>query len=353
MKRPFALSLSKGLPFFATFGLFLPLAASAKPMISAVFPITAVAGVPVILQATVTSVVPIQRCDLWVDLAEIGAMTMSNGLASRSYTFPSGGSRIAFVFCRDTQNGINSGATTGINVSGPIIVSSPLVTPTPTPVPAPVPAKTVTPTPALTPTPTPTPAPTPTTTPVVTPVAPTPMPAPMPTPAPAPAPTSSLQSPVASPATVSPYIGKVLKAICLSQAGPYDPCRSVYYIGKDGKRHAFPSSGVYFSWYRNFNSVLTVPRDRLESHALGSNVLYRAGVRLVKFANDPKVYAVSRGGILHWITTEELARALYGIEWNRRIDEAPDRLLPDYTFGSDIESPTDYNPTDEFNHSTE
>lgn len=303
-------------------GLVAPIAVFAKPTIGSVTPTTAVANSPVTLSATVSSNTPIQRCSLWVDLAEIGDMTVADGVASRSFTFTSGGSRIAFVFCRDRNGGMNSGPTTGITVSGAIQVAPPLAVPTPNPAP----------------TPTPIPS-TASTTPISTTTS-------------APLPTSSAH-PITSPVTSSPDIGKLLKAICPQEAGTDHPCRAVYYIGRDGKRHAFPNSRVFFTWYGGFDSVEEVELSRLSQFPLGPNVQYRAGVRMVKFTTDPKVYAVSRGGLLRWVKTEELARAYYGDTWNTKIDDIPDTFYTNYTFGTDIGAVADYNPASELANSTE
>lgn len=311
---------------FATLAsLAAPSIALAKPVISGVTPTTATAGVPVQLSASVSSNTPIQRCSLWVDLAEIGDMTVSGGRATRSYTFPSGGSRIAFVFCRDTAGQMSSGETTGINVSGAIQTAPPLSTPTPTPTPTPAPA----PTPSPTPTPTPAPTPTATSTPITT------------------------AEPILAPLPASPDAGKLLKAACPTNAGTDHPCRAVYYIGKDGKRHAFPNSRVFFSWYGGFDSVQEASPEALSDFPLGANVLYRAGVRMVKFTTDPKVYAVARGGVLRWIKTEELARAYYGNDWNKKIDDIPDSFYANYTVGAEINREEDFNPSTEFAHSKE
>lgn len=294
-----------------------PMIVFAKPVIGPVTPVTASAGVAVNLSATVSSSAAIQRCSLWVDLAEVGEMNVSGGNATRVYTFPSGGSRIAFVFCRDVNGGMSAGATTAISVSGATITSPPLSSPTPAP----------------TPTPTPTPAPSPT---------------PAPTPAPAP-----VAVPIIAQPPISPDAGKLLKAICPESAGIDHACRAVYYIGRDGKRHAFPNSRVFFTWYGNFDSVTEVPLATLSNYQLGANVLYRAGVRMVKFTTDPKVYAVARGGVLRWIKTEELARAYYGNEWNKKIDDISDSFYTNYSFGSEINLTSDYNPEAELANSSE
>lgn len=296
MKRIFTLSL--------TLGLLSPIATFAAPNISSVVPITAAAGVAVNLSASVNSAIPIQRCSLWVDLAEIGDMTVIEGTASRPYTFPSGGSRIAFVFCRDTSGGMAAGATTAINVSGATTVSPPLSTPTPTP--------------PSTPTPTPTPTP-----------------VPVPTPAP------------------SPDAEKLFKLICPANTNVDHVCHAVYYIGTDGKRHAFPNSRVFFTWYAGFDSVQQVTLEALSRFSLGTNVTYRPGIKMVKFTTDPKVYGVARGGVLRWIKSEELARAYYGDEWNKQIDDIPDTFYTNYTFGADINAVADYNPATETANSVE
>jgi len=121
----------------------------------------------------------------------------------------------------------------------------------------------------------------------------------------------------------------------------------VYYVGLDEKRHAFPNSRVFFTWFSDFASVQPVTAQRLGQYALGANVTYRPGNRMVKFTTDPKVYTVSRGGVLRWVKTEELARAFYGMSWNQNIDDIGDTFYTNYRFGSDISSNTDYNPATE------
>ncbi len=309
----------------ATF--LFPAAALAKPAISEVSPVTAAAGTPVTLSASVSSAVPIEICRLYVDLEDVGPMTVSAGRASALYTFPSGGSRIAFVFCRDTSGGASSGATTAINVSGarhptaPLDVSGTQSSPS---------------VPSLSPS-------APLTIPVLVPVYTQNVSL-------TPEASSFLETP---PVASSPDAGALLKAICPPDVSADDPCRAVYYVGKDGKRHAFPNSRVFFTWYGGFESVREIPLEGLSVYPLGQNVQYRAGVRMVKFMTDPKVYAVSRGGVLRWIKSEELARAFYGNDWNKQIDDLTDAFYTNYTFGPDIATVSDYNPADEIANSKE
>jgi hypothetical protein len=112
---------------------------------------------------------------------------------------------------------------------------------------------------------------------------------------------------------------------------------AVYYYGRDGKRYVFPDSKTYFTWYRNFNRVLTVSAAELAAAPIGGNVTYRPGSRMVKITSDPKVYAVARGGLLRWVKNEVVARRLYGTNWNEQIDDVSDAYFVNYQIGPVIE----------------
>ena len=116
---------------------------------------------------------------------------------------------------------------------------------------------------------------------------------------------------------------------------------AVYYIGADGRRHAFSNDKVYFTWYTNFAGVRVVSASALAEIPLGANVTYKPGVKLVKFQTDPKVYAVA-GRQLRPIASEAVALALYGSAWNRQIDDISDAFYTDYQFGSEIRAAADY-----------
>ena len=126
-----------------------------------------------------------------------------------------------------------------------------------------------------------------------------------------------------------------------------DPCKAVYYVGIDGKRHAFPNEKAYFTWYTGFDGVLSLDSSTLSSMPLGTNVTYRPGVRMVKFTTLGRVYAVSRYGTLRWVASESAATSLYGSAWNTKIDDISDTFFSDYTFGADINTAADFNVTSE------
>lgn len=163
------------------------------------------------------------------------------------------------------------------------------------------------------------------------------------TPAPAPTPTSSGET---------PYQGTVearnlVKLACPSVAGIDHACRAVYYVGADGKRHAFPNSRAFFTWYVNFDAVRILSAERLSQYMLGTNVTYRPGIRMVKFLTDPKVYVVARGGVLRWVASENIARDLYGSDWSKKIDDISDVFYTNYTFGTTVSSTADFVPAEE------
>lgn len=120
---------------------------------------------------------------------------------------------------------------------------------------------------------------------------------------------------------------------------------AVYYITKDGKRHAFPNERIYFSWYQNYASVQTISDASMSSFPLGSNVTYRPGTRLVKVQSDPKVYAVDAPNVLRWVTTEQVASALYGSTWNTKVDDLSDAFFTNYTVGAPLSDTSTYVPT--------
>lgn len=122
---------------------------------------------------------------------------------------------------------------------------------------------------------------------------------------------------------------------------------SLYYVSSDGKRYVFPNDKTYHSWYSDFSGIVELDDTQLAQMPLGGNVVYRPGVVLVKIQTDPKVYAVSKGGILRWVKTEELAKKLYGRSWSLLVDDIPDSFFVNYVVGLAIDSESSFDPDDE------
>lgn len=139
--------------------------------------------------------------------------------------------------------------------------------------------------------------------------------------------------------------GRRIKLACPSGVGINHPCKAVYFVAPDGKRHAFPNDKVYFTWFSNFTGVEIVSSSELSLFPLGKNVTYRPGSKMVKFVTLPKVYSVSRNGELHWVVSEAVAQGLFGSDWNHKIDDINDAFFLDYAFGADQTPAADFDVT--------
>lgn len=126
---------------------------------------------------------------------------------------------------------------------------------------------------------------------------------------------------------------------------------AVYWFSRDGKRYTFPNTLTYYSWFTDydFRSVKLLSDIEMRSIPIGGNVVYRPGFKMVKIdqSND-RVYAVSRFGILRWITSEEIAVKLYGPTWNKRVDDVTDAFYNDYTIGGDITNADQFKVGEEY-----
>ncbi|MBF8280832.1 MAG: hypothetical protein HW383_605 [Candidatus Magasanikbacteria bacterium] len=116
-----------------------------------------------------------------------------------------------------------------------------------------------------------------------------------------------------------------------------DTLATVYYY-KGGKRYIFPNQKTYSTWYSSFSGVKTVPLSEIQNYGLAGNATYRPGTRLVKITTDPKVYAVEPGGTLRWVKTEDIAKALWGTDWAKKVDDVSDAFFTNYKAGSDLAS---------------
>lgn len=132
---------------------------------------------------------------------------------------------------------------------------------------------------------------------------------------------------------------------------------AVYFLAGSGRRWLFPNETTFYAWYPDFTAVRRISELRLNMISIGGNVTFRAGTWLAKITTDPKVYAISRCGELHWLETEAVAFALYGPFWNmgemviipqenvRRTRDVPDAFFTNYVVGASIATPIHPNGT--------
>lgn len=112
---------------------------------------------------------------------------------------------------------------------------------------------------------------------------------------------------------------------------------AVYYFGMDGMRYVFPNDKTYFTWFSNFDSVKWLTDKDLATIQIGGNVTYKPGVKMIKINSDPKTYAISSGGMLRHVASEAVAVALYGSDWNKKIDDVPDGFFSNYKIAGGLE----------------
>jgi hypothetical protein len=137
-------------------------------------------------------------------------------------------------------------------------------------------------------------------------------------------------------------VDSLIKLECATGASADDACRAVYYLGADSKRYVFPNEKTFKTWYSDFSTVQIVSGAEMGGYPIGGNVTYRPGLKMVKITTDPKVYAVSRNGTLRWVTTGDIAAAIYGQNWAKMIEDVPDSFFVNYKLGTDISAANQY-----------
>ncbi len=151
---------------------------------------------------------------------------------------------------------------------------------------------------------------------------------------------------VATIAMMSLVLGFVPSAVVRAETVAVEPgdlirgesFSAVYYYGEDGFRYVFPNDKTYFTWYENFDDVEMITDAELATIQMGGNVTYRPGSKMIKINSDPKTYQVAPGGVLRWVTSEDVAIAIYGADWNTEIDDVADGFFTNYEIGTAIES---------------
>lgn len=126
---------------------------------------------------------------------------------------------------------------------------------------------------------------------------------------------------------------------------------AVYWYSRDGKRYTFPNTLTFYSWFTqyDFRNVVLLSDTDIRKIPIGGNVVYRPGFKMVKIdqSND-RVYAVGRFGTLRWITSEDIAKKLYGPDWNKRVDDVTDAFFNDYIIGGDINNADQFKVGEEY-----
>jgi hypothetical protein len=129
---------------------------------------------------------------------------------------------------------------------------------------------------------------------------------------------------------------------------------AMYWYGSDGTRYVFPNEQTFRSWFPEGGDcpmVYQVSDADLATVLIGGRALtIKPGSYLIKITTDPKVYAISCGGIIHWLESETVASQIFGSNWNQYIVDVVDPFLSNYRSGTTIVNPTDYDPVAELNN---
>lgn len=118
---------------------------------------------------------------------------------------------------------------------------------------------------------------------------------------------------------------------------------AVWYYARDGKRYLFPNTATFATWYKDFRNVRMVSDAEVRSLAVGGNVTYKPGSRLLKPRNDRTIFAVSRGGVLRPLASDAVAAAIFGPRYYALIDDLPEANFTNYTVGPVVSRASDYN----------
>jgi len=117
---------------------------------------------------------------------------------------------------------------------------------------------------------------------------------------------------------------------------------TIYYVSSDGRRYVFPHFKIYDTWYTNFTRVKFISAEELASIPFGGVVFTRPGTTMIKIQTDPRVYAVGSGGALRPIANEDVAAAIYGSNWNKKIIDLDPSFFSQYRVRLPIDQADDY-----------
>jgi hypothetical protein len=109
---------------------------------------------------------------------------------------------------------------------------------------------------------------------------------------------------------------------------------AVYLLNSGMQRLYFPHSNIYHTWFTDFSGVVEIPTTCVDAYPsplippFGINV--RPGSRMVKVTISPSVYVVEPANKISKITSEQIARDLYGSAWATQVIDINDAFWPNY-----------------------
>jgi hypothetical protein len=116
---------------------------------------------------------------------------------------------------------------------------------------------------------------------------------------------------------------------------------TVYFIDENSVRRPFLDSQTFFTYADDFSSVVTVADAVLAEYTVGTPMLPKEGIVLVKVQSLNSVYALVGDNTLRWVTTEAVATALYGTNWADYVIDVPATAWGHFEIGENIVASTD------------
>jgi hypothetical protein len=117
---------------------------------------------------------------------------------------------------------------------------------------------------------------------------------------------------------------------------------TVYYVGSDMSRHPFMDEQTYFTYRSSWDGIKVVPDAALADYAMGSLVLPKAGVVLVKIVSANDVYALENGVngsiVLRRIPDEATAIGRFGTRWADYVIDVSPAFYAKFARGADMPS---------------
>lgn len=115
---------------------------------------------------------------------------------------------------------------------------------------------------------------------------------------------------------------------------------TIYYLNSDLERLVFPDEQTFLSWYPDYDDVITISREKLESYPLsGRNVTIRPGTYLITIPSSPQVWMISHPSNLHWLSGgEEQVIELFSESWKDIVVDLPEYYFVNYNQSRDYAS---------------
>lgn len=161
-------------------------------------------------------------------------------------------------------------------------------------------------------------------------------------------------TPVSLPSVALSPVTGLPESVTPVSAGEYvrSPSFStVYFVTADFHRRPFFDTTTFFTYADSFDQVKTVTDATLTTLSLGSPMLPKPGVVLVKIQSDPQTYALGDAGpdgkpTLRPIPSETEAIRVFGPAWAEYVIDVPPTLWRWFTVGIPI-GPEETLPTDQ------